>query len=111
VNLEEECDLGLAFNDDRYGGCAYDCKLGPRCGDGIVNGDEECDLGPQNVTWYGADVAGCTPGCRKPHFCGDGIADIEHGEQCDLGDLNGGFEQRCGVDCQIVDTPCVIYCL
>ena len=28
-----------------YGGCTYDCRLGPRCGDGIVQAGEQCDDG------------------------------------------------------------------
>jgi fibro-slime domain-containing protein len=38
----EECDDGV--NDNAYGGCSDSCGLGPRCGDGTVNGGgEECD--------------------------------------------------------------------
>jgi fibro-slime domain-containing protein len=39
----EECDDGE--NDGEYDGCNEDCTLGPRCGDGETNGDEECDDG------------------------------------------------------------------
>jgi fibro-slime domain-containing protein len=39
----EQCDDGV--NDNAYGGCSDLCKLGPRCGDELVNGDEECDDG------------------------------------------------------------------
>jgi fibro-slime domain-containing protein len=40
----EQCDDGV--NDNTYGGCSDTCKLGPRCGDGSVNGGgEECDDG------------------------------------------------------------------
>jgi fibro-slime domain-containing protein len=40
----EECDDGV--NDNAYGGCSDTCGLGPRCGDGAVNGGtEECDDG------------------------------------------------------------------
>jgi cysteine-rich repeat protein len=37
----ELCDDGV--NDNSYGGCSPDCGLGPRCGDGSTDGDEECD--------------------------------------------------------------------
>jgi hypothetical protein len=57
------------------------------CGEGIVNGSEECDLGEMNGVSNGP--GGCTIACAKPHFCGDGILDNARGEQCDLGDKNG----------------------
>jgi len=47
------------------------------CGDGLVEGNEECDLGPQNSD-YASDT--CRRNCRLPR-CGDGVQD--KGEQCD----------------------------
>ena len=61
------------------------CKYGPYCGDGIMNGDEQCDLGSrENNKTYGQQD-GCTPGCKRPHYCGDAVVDEAEGEQCDLG--------------------------
>ena len=68
------------------------------CGDGIVEVGEECDDGPANGVRYGQ--SGCTAACAKPHFCGDGIVDGDHGEVCDLGSNHG--EQFCSSDCQLV---------
>jgi cysteine-rich repeat protein len=82
----EQCDLGPENSDSAYGGCNTQCAY-IYCGDGIVNGYEECDLGEINGVSNGPD--GCTVGCAKPHFCGDGILNTDRGEQCDLGDKNG----------------------
>jgi fibro-slime domain-containing protein len=55
--MYEQCDQG-ADNGKGYGFCAIDCKLGPRCGDGIVQADagEECDL-----------TGSCDANCKKIH--------------------------------------------
>jgi fibro-slime domain-containing protein len=83
----ETCDDGPANSDTLYGGCTTECQIGPHCGDGIVNGTEECDDGV-NMAKYG-DVTGCGPGCHKPHYCGDMFVDSLYGEQCDNGPENG----------------------
>jgi fibro-slime domain-containing protein len=57
VSIGEECDDGK--NTGGYGQCGPDCKLGPYCGDGIVQPDyEDCDDG-QNIGQP------CPSGCRK----------------------------------------------
>jgi len=66
-----------------------------------VNGVEDCDLGArQNVTTYG-NMTGCGPGCRYPHYCGDGIVDESEGEQCDFAMDNGSAASQCTRDCKI----------
>jgi len=44
LSFGEECDDGV--NDGGYGECAPGCKLGPFCGDGMVQEPEQCDVGP-----------------------------------------------------------------
>ncbi|HEY5284359.1 MAG TPA: DUF4215 domain-containing protein, partial [Polyangia bacterium] len=112
----EECDCGddsftgtrpdgcTGKNDDSvYGGCTTKCKFGPFCGDKTVQnsngGAEECDLGKDNGnTALGKD--GCSVGCLKPHYCGDGI--VDSGEECDLGSNNGGDGQPCSTSCNFI---------
>jgi hypothetical protein len=84
--------------------------FGPFCGDGQVNGPEACDLGKRNGLDLGKD--GCTVGCTKFSYCGDGTVDSYMGEECDLGDLNGvkldsnsvpsdAGTVRCDVTCRV----------
>lgn len=85
VDPDEECDDGLAGNDDsRY--CKTDCMLNV-CGDGkLFVGWELCDQGPGNSDEYGSICGSqCEPGAR----CGDHKLQIEF-ETCDLGLDNGG---------------------
>ena len=62
----------------------------PGCGDGVVDEDEECDLGDDNG---GAD---CTAVCTDV-VCGDSI--VSDGEACDDGDENGTELGDCAPDC------------
>ncbi|WAS95336.1 DUF4215 domain-containing protein [Nannocystis punicea] len=63
----------------------------PVCGDGKVEGDEECDLGGDND-----DVGECTAGCRLA-VCGDGL--VQDGvEACDDG--NEDDADDCTIACQ-----------
>jgi fibro-slime domain-containing protein len=53
----------------------------PMCGDGIVAGTEQCDLGKDMNT---GGYNGCTADCKRGPFCGDGKVDPDH-EKCDDG--------------------------
>ena len=74
-----------------------------RCGDGIVNGSEDCDDGDKNADdAYG----GCTTSYTFGPFCGDGILDTAHGEECDntvnLSVYGQSQAEGCGPGCRKV---------
>jgi cysteine-rich repeat protein len=73
------CILGGVCHDDlacRDGTCQ---SVDPMCGDGFVEGDEQCDLGGAND-----DEGECKRDCT-PASCGDGL--LGPGEACDDGNL------------------------
>ncbi|HVG63525.1 MAG TPA: DUF5011 domain-containing protein [Hyalangium sp.] len=59
----EECDFGREANGNPDSGCSATCHMA-WCGDGIVNGDEDCDEGYMNG--YGACPRSCRIGSTPP---------------------------------------------
>jgi hypothetical protein len=59
-NGPEQCDLGTAMNTGAYGGCTSACRLGPHCGDNMIQAGEgeQCDDGP-------VGSVNCYPDCRR----------------------------------------------
>jgi cysteine-rich repeat protein len=121
VEPGEECDDGtdpsskLHNQDDVYGACTTQCRLGPYCGDGIANGEEECDLAESNGFIDRGGIPGapsyCSFACTVVHYCGDGFPDGDLGEECDLGIQNGEYGQHCSGDCKYVDYGECLLCI
>ena len=61
------------------------------CGNGVIEADESCDDGNQDVG------DGCEPDCTLTPVCGNGS--VESGEVCDDGNVVDGDE--CSADCQV----------
>lgn len=93
----ELCDNGVDNSDGAYDGCTTTCEWGPYCGDGEVNGSEQCDDGVNNVA-YSHDGTGCSYECKKNvPYCGDGVRNGP--EQCDEGSRNDGRYGGCTPEC------------
>ena len=71
--------------------------IDPVCGNGVQEGNEECD--------DGNDVPddGCEPGCVNTPVCGNEI--IETGEACDDGNTEDG--DMCSADCTMMTVEAV----
>lgn len=80
LDPDEQCDDGFAANTIDAA-CLPTCTLNV-CGDGFVlDGVEQCDLGPLNSHQFG----GCVPvTCHWGPNCGDGVVSPGH-ELCDPG--------------------------
>jgi len=94
VSPGQQCNNGDAGNcdtttSDCYNQCTTSCKLGPRCGDSIVQlSHEQCDNGTNKDGYAAASSNACAPGCLLPPSCGDTKVQLEYGEQCDNGSAN-----------------------
>jgi hypothetical protein len=77
--------------------CTNDCTLdesgctsAPNCGNGQIDGDEECDDGGESFT--------CDANCTVAE-CGDNTLNVTAGEQCD----DGGQSAACDADCTVAE--------
>ncbi len=129
---EEECDIvdlnGLSCEIlGFYPGelsCTQDCRINssncpdeiiPGCGNGIIELEEECDLedfGSKSCQEAGFDHGEliCTEGCsidysacQSSTACGNGIVEVELGEECDRESLNGNTCQLLGYHSGAID--------
>jgi cysteine-rich repeat protein len=72
--------------DETVESCPEQCNV---CGDGVVFGDETCDNGPDNLTYWPSTPpdGACSQTCDAAFsFCGDGFLDPS--ETCDNGQAN-----------------------
>ncbi len=99
-----EVSLGVFWGGDgTYGGCNKDCTLASYCGNGEVEGNEQCDNGTGgNIGMYG----GCKSDCTKAPYCGDKIVTAPY-EECDLGTDDSGKSLNVGgYSLEKTDTIC-----
>lgn len=82
---------GSAGEGDETDGETGEPEVEAVCGDGAVQGAEECDNGVAN-----GPAGNCTPLCTLP-ACGDGFVHPPSGEACDDG--NASDEDACLGDC------------
>lgn len=77
----------------------------PRCGDGILTADEECDDGDELNTPT-PEYGKCTTSCELGPFCGDGVKNGD--EECDNGVNISGWgdtdPNACAPGCKAVPT-------
>jgi cysteine-rich repeat protein len=95
----EVCDDGAANSDTMPDACRTTCVL-PRCGDGVTDGDEQCDDGNLET------CDGCDDSCllEAGTVCGDGVvAPSGCQEECDDG--NAQLGDGCSATCQVERIP------
>ena len=88
----EVCDNGSANTIDTYNTCnSISCTWNAICGDGIVNGTEECDEGIDIHVGGTGGYDGCNANCTKTGIatCGDGKLQSAY-EECDDGNKRNG---------------------
>lgn len=105
---DDDCD---GFTDCDDGDCGLEtvCQPEPSCGDGVIDGEEQCDIGQDNglecVPEYGANCNYCSTECQIVElagtYCGD--ANLDEGEECDDG--NNINEDGCSAECLIESEP------
>ena len=114
-NGQELCDNGANNGTVTYDGCTTECKFTSICGDGTVDegNGEQCDEGmlddngrPTLIDGAGVPIGGygnyggCTAGCVKAPYCGDGVRNDK--EKCDDGNTVAG--DGCEANCMAI-TP------
>ncbi len=128
--VDGRCTDGSGCNDDgAYAGCTTSCTLAPFCGDGLPSsGNEDCDDGNNNALYSvsGTSTDACASGCIWAPYCGDNLTavgyeqcdgancdadctlpalcgddNVDAGEACDEGALNGTLSSSCDLMCAL----------
>jgi len=103
--LDDDCD-GFSDCDDGDCGLEMICQPEPYCGDGVIDGEEQCDAGEDNglecVPEYDSTCNYCSTDCQMVElagaYCGDGNLDEVY-EECDDG--NNEPDDGCSAECII----------
>ena len=100
----ETCDLVPA----NLGVCSATCQtVTASCGDGFINGSEQCDASANPPVPASAPAgATCSATCtlNTPIVCGDGV--VQTGEVCDP----GLTKNDCGRDCKTITSAACFAC-
>ncbi|MBZ5707887.1 hypothetical protein [Nannocystis pusilla] len=91
------------------------CRFVPdsctRCGNGVLDPGEACDPKDTNQpSCLFGGVAQCRSDCtidqsKCARGCGDGVVDVDLGEECDLGPVNDVTDKAAPVDCRELPGP------
>ncbi len=104
ASYDSMCEYCVSPN--KLNQCTWQTIVGPHCGDGIVNGTEQCDAGVNNGLACTAPYNGtcqycsnmCTNAVANGPYCGDGIKN--DAEECDGSDgVRSG--RKCTSNCTI----------
>lgn len=95
--------LGLGVNFETVYSAVYTATTTINlsiCGNALVDPGEECDV-PGETGQYSTTIAGrqCSTSCLFGPYCGDGILQVQFGEQCDDG--NNEDADFCSSACTI----------
>jgi cysteine-rich repeat protein len=93
-SIEAVCGNGVVEGDEECDGgdlCTELCERVPVCGDGFIDGPEQCDDGNT------ANGDGCDAACQREQVCGNGF--LEDPEACDDGNTAAG--DGCSPTCTV----------
>jgi hypothetical protein len=82
--------------------CTVADGIAQYCGDGIINGDEECDLGQSNCQ----SNTSALPSSESVPPCCDDACTVENGAGCGDGYCEAGEEVECATDCACGNGVC-----